>query len=540
MPHEAQAMKPIDVLHLYPPHDETLGGILASRVERDPARPFLIFRDKTWSYGEFEREVGRAARMLAGRGIEKGDRLAIMAPNSDAYVLVFFALARLGGVLVPINPDFGIAEARYVLEHAGVSAVACSAAALSVAQAACAGMAKTPWFMLLEDAGESVPSFADLRRSAPAAPLPADVSADDVGLILYTSGTTGFPKGVMHSQRKFVLAGEAFVERMYLQPEDRLLVVLPLFHINALFYSLGGAIAAGASLVLVPKFSAAAFWRTAAATGATEVNIIAAVGMILARRPRTEFIPSHRIVKVYGAPIPKELEDVFRDEFHIPTMIEGYGMTEIPGACNNPFEGVRKAGSMGRAARHPDHARIFAELHVLDEDGNERPPGEVGELAVRTPIVMKGYYRDPEQTAAAFRAGWFLTGDLGYQDADGYYYFVARKKDIIRKRGENISGAELDRVIGLHPKVLDAAAIAVPSDLGEAEILVAVIPRSGEELQPEEIVAWCKRHLAPVKRPRYLAFFESFPYTPTHRVAKFQLRHDPTLRARAIDLQALK
>src|SRR5262249_12607980 len=161
------------------------------------------------------------------------------------------------------------------------------------------------------------------------------VNADDVGLILYTSGTTGLPKGVMHSQRNFVLAGEAFVERMYLQPDDRLLAVLPLFHINALFYSLGGAVAACASLVPVPKFSAAAFWRTAALTGATEVNIIAAVGTILTRRPRTEFVPGHRIVKVCGAPITKEIEETFREKFHIATMIEGYGMTEIPGACNN-------------------------------------------------------------------------------------------------------------------------------------------------------------------------------------------------------------
>src|SRR5262249_29064264 len=182
----------------------------------------------------------------------------------------------------------------------------------------------------------------------------------------------GLPKGVMHSQRNFVLAGEAFVERMYLQPDDRLFVVLPLFHINALFYSLGGALAAGASLLLAPRFSASAFWRGAADGGPTEVNILAAVGNILTRRARSEFVAGHRLRKVYGAGMSAETLQGFPCEFGVPTLIEGYGMTEVPGVCNNPFVGPQKPGSMGRPALHPDHSRLFSQMRVLEE-GHEFP-----------------------------------------------------------------------------------------------------------------------------------------------------------------------
>jgi crotonobetaine/carnitine-CoA ligase len=528
---------PLEVLGVYPEHGGTLKGVLASRARRNPQRPFLIFQDETWSWGRFESAAERAASSLAGCGLGKRDRLAVMAPNSDAYVILIFALARIGAILVPVNPELGVTEAGYILQHAEVAAVACTPNTLSVARRACEGMAKPPWFMLIEGASEGVPSFHELVNSTPPASLPEDIGPGDICLILYTSGTTGFPKGVMHSQRNFIMAGEGFVERMHLQPEDRLLCILPLFHINALFYSLGGTVAAGASIVLAPRFSASGFWPLAARSGATEVNILAAVGSILARRPRSEFVPGHRLRKVYGAPITPEAAEAFRNEFGIATLIEGYGMTEIPGACNNPFPGPQKAGSIGRPALHPDHRIPFAELRVVDEQGRDVPDGEVGELLVRTPIIMQGYYRDPDQTAAAFRDAWFMTGDLVRRDGDGFYYFVARKKDIIRRRGENIAGAELDRVVGQHHGVAEAAAIAVPSELGEDEILVAVVPKSGTVLTASDIARWCAQHLAPIKIPRYVVFLDSLPHTPTHRVAKFTLRNDPTLLARAVDLR---
>jgi len=529
-------LEPTAVLSLYAAHDGTLGGLLASRTAAAPDREFLVFKDRTTTYRAFASEVERAAAMLAARGVGAGDRVGVMSLNHPSTVSLFFALARLGAIMVPVNPDHGVEEAGYVLSHAEVCSVLASPETIDTVRAGCARLARAPWYMLNAPGVSDLPVFTDALAVAPAAaPQPAG-SAESTCVLVYTSGTTGYPKGVMHRQRSVVLAGEGFVERMHLQPDDRMLCILPMFHINALFYSLCGALAAGATLILEPKFSASAFWKTVAETRATEVNTLAAVSSILMRRPREEFVPDHCLRKIYGAPFTEETYRVFRAEFGVPHLIEGYGMSEIPGVLNNPFEGPHKPGSMGRPSRHPDHSTAFAEMKVVDDDGSDSPDGEAGELAAKTPIVMQGYFRDPGETAAAFRDGWFLTGDLGYRDADGYFWFVARKKDIIRKRGENISGAELDRVIGSHPAVLEAAAIPVASGLGEDDILVAVVTRPGAILTAREVAEWCRERLAPIKVPRYVAFVDSLPHTPTHRVAKFKLRTDPAFKDRAVDL----
>ena len=529
-------LKPLEVLALYPPHCGTLGSMLASRTAVAPQREFVVFEDSVLTYSQVQDEVGRAAAMFAARGVRAGDRIGVMSTNHPSTVITLFALARLGAVMVPVNPDYRAAEAGYVLGHAQASGVLCSPETLPTVRDAIAALAPTPWLMLNRSGAQGLPVFATEVAGARGT-APADVETPDAPCVfVYTSGTTGFPKGVMHGQRTLLLAGEGFVQRMYLQSDDRLLCILPLFHINALFYSLAGALAAGATLILVPRFSASTFWREAARTRATEANTIAAVTNILMRRPRSEFVAGHRLCKIYGAPLTAETHQVFRDEFGVATLIEGYGMSEIPGALNNPFEGPHKIASMGRPSVHPDPNVQLAQLKIVDDEGRELPDGQTGELVVKTPLAMLGYYCDPRQTKAAFRDGWFLTGDLAWRDADGYFWFVARKKDIIRKRGENISGAELDRVVESHPDVLQAAAIAVPDALGEDEILIAVVTRSGARLTAQAVADWCRERLAAIKVPRYVAFVDALPQTPTHRVAKYRLRQDPTLRERAVDL----
>ena len=528
---------PLDVLRLYPPHDYTLRGAFASRAKTDPTRPFMLFERSTRTWEAFDDDVCKVASLLIGRGIAKGDRVAVMGRNSDGHVLMLCALARIGGIMVPVNPEFGVEETRYVLHHAEVSGVVTSGEALEVAREASRGLAKAPWFLTLDAARGEVPTLREAAADATPREPETAIAADDTFLIVYTSGTTGFPKGAMHSQRSFVTAGEAFVQRVYLQPHDRVMIVLPLFHINALFYSVAGTLAAGCSMVIVPRFSASSFWQTAVETGATEVNIIEAIGSILANRPRSEFRPQHRLRAVYG--VRHSMEATFRDEFRIPHLIGGYGMTEIPGVTCNPVEGVRKRGSMGPVGRHPDPERPWAQCRVVDEGGRDVAPNEEGELLVKTPIIMQGYFRDPEQTREAFVDGWFRTGDIVKRDEDGYFFFVSRKKDIIRRRGENIAGAELDRVIALHPAVHEAAAVAVPAELGEDEILVAVVLKPGHTATAREIAQWCRDHLAPQKVPRYVLFVDDLPHTPTHKVAKAQLKMDTTLKARATDLEKL-
>ena len=531
-------LTPLEVLNHYPAHDNSLCGIYDSRAAVPDAPPFIVFQGKTWSRAEFRDAYLATARALTSRGIHKGDRIGVMARNHMGHVLMLFACARIGAILVPTNPEFGVGEAGYVLKHAGVSAVACSEDCLPVVREACLDIDPAPFFMLFEGGAADTPKLFDLIAKAPAMALPPPAAAGDTCIIIYTSGSTGFPKGAMHSQSNFVASGEANVARLWLQPFDRMLNVLPLFHVNALFYTLAGNLAAGCTLILVEKFSASTFWDTALECGATQVNVIDAVGRILKARPRSEYRPRHKIRIVYG--VRPEAQDCFRDEFGIKDLISGFGMTEVPGLICNPYEGPRKMTSLGSIGRHPDPARPWAQCRIVDDSqnssGNDVGVDETGELWVKHPIVMQGYFRDPELTQASFHDGWFKTGDLMTRDADGYFYFVTRKKDIIRRRGENIAGLEIDRTIAAHPDVIEVAAVPVPAELGDEEILVAVVKKPGSALDARAVAQWCGERLAAMKVPRYVLFMDALPHTPTHKIAKHVLKADKTLQARATDL----
>ena len=535
----APLLKPLEVLRRFRAHNNTLSDALASRLAADPDQVFCVFDDRSMSWRDLHASVTRLAAAFAAQGVGAGARVGIMARNQDTHVLFLLALAHLSAVMVPINPDFGVSEARYVLQHADLSGLAYDEHALHTVQQAYADAATRPWMIDLsrQTSGQTstTPRLSEFLAHAAHAPeVLSQAHPDDTCVIIYTSGTTGFPKGVMHSQRSFLLGGEAFVERVYLQPSDRLMIVLPFFHMNALFYSVAGAIAAGASVVIVPRFSASAFWEQARSSQATVVNLIEAACNILKARPRTEFRADHQLRCAYG--VRHSAQQAFRDEFHVPYFVSGFGMTEIPGVTCSPFEGPHKTGTMGPVGRHPDPTRPWAECRVVDEQGQTVPDNTVGELIVRTPTLMQGYFRDPEQTASAFRDGWFLTGDLVRCDKDGYYTFVSRKKDIIRRRGENIAGAELDRVIGEHPGVAEVAAIAVPAELGEDDILVAVVAKADQALSAHDIGQWCAQRLSAIKVPRYVVFLDRLPHTPTHKIAKAILRADTQLLSRAIDL----
>jgi crotonobetaine/carnitine-CoA ligase len=496
----------------------------------------LEYQDQIVSWRECARRVDQAVGWLKARGIGKGDRIGLMAYNHPGTVVLLIACARLGAIIVPSNPEFEVRDARYIFEHAAVSGVICSPEAQGRVREAVVAIQPAPWVLMYDDASQSeAPLSAQWDHAVPDRNT-YEGRADDTALILYTSGTTGFPKGVMHSQRTYLLTAEAFVLRMYLQPGERVMCVLPLFHINALMYSLGGAITCGGTLILIRKFSASSFWRDAARYRATEVNVIMSAAAILSRRPIEEFDASHCIAKMFLAPLNQDLLDTFTHRFKVPILIECYGMTEIPGVLSNPFPGPRKLGSMGRISPHPDPAIERPQVRITDDDGEDCASGQIGEIAVKTPTLMQGYYRDAEQTQASFRDGWFLTGDLGWRDDDDFFFFYTRRKDIIRRRGENISGAEIDSVVGSHPDVLECAALGVPSELGEEEVLVAVVGRVGVKPSLADIRAYACARLAPLKQPRYLVLVDSLPHTGSMKIAKFRLKPDlKDLLARATD-----
>jgi len=526
-------LTPLQVLRSYREHDYTLSDAYESRMPGNE-RPIAVYRGHSWSREAFREAYLDTARLLVSRGIRHGDRVGVVARNNIGHLLLLFACARIGAVMVPVNPGLKAPEVGYMFRHAEVSAVACDHSLLALAREACLNISPSPWFVVFDGHEDGAPGLMELIESKPQADLPAPAQADDICLIIYTSGTTGFPKGAMHTQRNLITSGEANIARLWLQPEERLLTVLPLFHINALFYSLAGTLAAGATIIVAEKFSAGEFWQLAVDTGATQVNFILTIGLILKERPRTEFRPDHKIRVIYG--LRPDEEACFRDEFGIRKHVNGFGMTEIPGIICTPYDGADKFGSLGPVGSHPDPNRPWAECRIVGDHGEDLGPDEVGELWVKHPIVMKGYYRDPEQTRASFEGEWFKTGDLMRRDADGYFYFVTRKKDIIRRRGENIAGAEIDRVLEMHPDVVEAAAVPVPAELGDEEILAAVVARPGTGLTAQDIAQWCADRLSAIKVPRFVLFVDELPHTPTFKVAKQELKSDSTLRSRAVDL----
>jgi carnitine-CoA ligase len=544
VPMDMQALDPAEVLELYGPHEDTIPSLLASRSSAIPSQPVLRFESRRWTYSQLEEATSKFASLLWARGVRAGDRFAHVAPNSDLTVLLYVALAKIGAVFVPMNIELTNDDLSYLIQHSAAVGVFSRNQDCGRLQSIARDLPARPWSLEFEGLVSEHDSSHDILKRLEAStgglPQPSTVVlANDPAVVIYTSGTTGLPKGVLHSHRNYVLSAEAFVERMHLQPTDRLLSIFPFFHANALFYSLGGALAAGGEMITTARFSASNFWNVAAEFGATQFNILAAVGAILGRRPRSEFNPHHTIRKIYGGPISAETYQVFQQEFNVPLLIEGYGMSEIPAAASNPFRGPHKIGSIGKPCVHPRFkGRPFTELRIEDDNGGILPPGRVGEITVRTPVMFKGYLNDPQQTAAALRNGWLLTGDLGYLDEDGYAYFVARKKDIIRRRGENISGAELDRLLSSHPAIAEAATIGVPSELGEEEIMVLLVAQAPARPSEREIAIWCRERLAPMKVPRYVLYVDELPHTPTQRIAKHVLKQDAGLRERAVDTQA--
>ena len=531
---------PLEVIRSYRPHNATLQDAFDSRCEVKGSQPFVIQDDRTTSWAEFGSRSRALACALQALGVSHGMRVAIMARNDISHVLALFALARLGAILVPVNPEFGPREVGYILNHADVCGVICDPSVLPVVDEVTSQMDSAPWKATTGSNQAGLPDIDTLIENAQQTPEtnPADtepVRSTDTCIIIYTSGTTGFPKGVMHSHYNLITAGEANISRLHLQPTDRIMIILPFFHVNAMFYSLGGTLASGACMILVPRFSASTFWQTAADQGATVVNVIEAVGSILCNRDRSEFRRDHKIRVAYG--VRKAAATTFRQEFGIDKLFSGFGMTEIPGVTCNPWEGPDKPGSMGTVGQHPDPAIAWAQCRVVDDQGHDVGIDQPGEFWVRTPIVMQGYFRDPEQTAKAFHDGWLKTGDLVKVDQDGFYYHLSRIKDIIRRRGENIAAAEIEMVVMQQGQVAQAAAVAVASTLGEDEILLVAVGKPGERLSEQTLHDWCTAHLAAMKVPRYIVLTDSMPLGPTHKILKSALREDKSLQARAKDFQ---
>jgi crotonobetaine/carnitine-CoA ligase len=454
-----------------------------------------------------------------------------------------------------VNPALTATELAAVLKVLGAAAVVATDQAEATVVAALEVAALVPCLRLrvpsatlsLDEASVAAPGPGGAARAGwppaqCAAPEAGGHAAgpagtpepDDPLAIVFTSGTTGVPKGAVHTQRTYVAAAEIAAWRMRLSPADTVLAMLPMFHLNALFYSVGGAIASGARLVIEERFSAAGFWPTVRRHGVTQVNMIAAVGNILLKRDRAEFPGNDTLRKVSAAPVAEQVAAQLREAFGITHVVESYGMTEAPGVAQIDFGDTTHRACLGRPIRHPLSGEAVSEIRIVDDARQPLPVGEVGRIMLRSRLLMRGYFNRPDLASAIDAQGWLLTEDVGRLDAEGYAWLVGRTTEIVRCRGENVSVAEVEAVLLAHPAVSEAACVGVPAELGEEDLLAVIVPRAGTPPTPESVADHCARHLAAFKHPRWMVLRDALPRTPTEKVSRHRLRADTGLLAQAV------
>jgi crotonobetaine/carnitine-CoA ligase len=500
----------------------TIPALFDNAVEHAANKVWLRFEDSTFTYEQAGERIAGAANALAHLGVGHASHVLITARNTPEYLFTWLALMRLGGVFIAVNPKSTVDELRGFAQQVRPRLVVTDGELLaSVKQGV--------------DTESHIVMVDDITSEASKEIPPPTARPDDIAVMIPTSGTTGRSKLVMQTQRAYAMAGEGFPFWLGLTEEDRLMTSLPLFHVNAPAYSVLGSIAARAGLILLPRFSGSRFIDWARRYGATEFNAIGAMIEILMRQPERDDDADNPLRLCYTGPSPpkqRQLEIERRFGFEI---VCGYALSESPYGLIWK-KGTRPFGTLGSPRQHPKMGEInFA--RVTDE-GRILGIGEVGELELKNPAVMSGYYDMPEETRAVLSDGWLRTGDLVRVNDDGTYTFVGRRKEIIRRRGENLSPVEVEAALEAHPDVLEAAVIGVPSELSEEEVKAFVVPAKDAPLSLAELRDFIGERLAAFKVPRFFELVDELPHTPTGRIAKHELPTDRTDAEQDLDPQA--
>lgn len=492
---------------------ETIPELIAKLARRRPDRPWLFYEGDSWSAADVAELVERTATGLAERGVKHGDRVAVVLGNRPETLFAWFAANQLGAIFVPLNHALKKLEIAGALRLTRPRVVVVSEHYELVASA----LDELP--ATLRPLLASPEELASVGRGAP----PTEVRRDDVAVLLSTSGTTGTPKAVAQSHYTYALTAEAFPFWLGLTESDRMLTALPFFHINAQAYSTMGALGVGASLAVLPRFSAQNFWSDAGRLGATQFNGVGAMINILLRTEPRPSDREHSIRVCYAALALPERDHVGFEKRFGTTLTVGYGMSETTFGTVWPRDKPPRHGTMGTLRQHPRLGEINR-ARVVRDDGRDAEVDEPGELWLQNPATMRGYWDDAASTELTLAGGWLRTGDLVRRDADGFFTFVTRKKDVIRRRGENIAAAEIEDALVTHPSVHEAAAIGVPSDLGEDDIVAFVVGGAGAILDLEELREWTRARLADFKVPKEIHVLDALPRTETARIAKRLLK----------------
>lgn len=518
----------------------TMGNALRLKAEKNGDKTFLRFEGRSFSYREAHELSNRLAHGLAAAGVRKGQHVAFLMDNKPEILWLFFAVAKLGAVCVPVNTAAKGELLVYYLTQSD-SVVLISDVELvprfKAIQSQCPSIGTA---IVLDEKGRldatvagslvcNVHDYWDVLDNASTNMPDVEVNHYDLAFLLYTSGTTGPSKGNMEPHAMMIRGSVDHVEYFGYQPEDVLYTCLPLFHGNALNTCAVPALLADATLVVSRRFSARAFWDEVRAEGVTQFNLLGAMANIIRSQPPSERDRDNKVSMCMMVPVP-DFAAEFEERFALK-ITSVYALTDFGGVT---FLGPTHPPAKWKSAGQPREGVTIA---ILDDYDRPVPTGTLGEICIRSDIPWmsaQGYYKMPDATVESRRNLWFHTGDRGLLDEDGFLYFVDRKKDAIRRRGENISSYEIEQILLRHPAIEDVAAFAVNSEMSEDEVMVSIVCRSGCTLDPVEVVRFCQENMAYFMVPRYVEFVPLLPRTMTEKVEKYRLKEAAQPRLKKI------
>ena len=503
---------------------ESYGKIFEDKAKLNAGKVALMTEHEHITYDQLDERVNRVGNALGAMGIQKDDKTCVMLPNIPEFLYTWWGNAKLGGVTVPLNTALRGEGLAYIINHSDAETLVLSERYVPVLEEIRGELKGLKRTIVLGTAGkraQQLPSgaieFSELLTAPATSPM-KEVWSTDLDSIMYTSGTTGLPKGVIHRHAR-CYGGFILPIMTGYTDQDVVYNTLPLFHIGGQ-NMVWMALVADTKVAMAERFSASRFWDDVRTYGATFTLFLGAMIPILHKQPPQHSDASNPLRIALSAAAPKTIWDEFERRFTVK-IVELYSQTEGGFMINTDARAEDKVGSMGKPGATFD-------MKVVDDNDRELPAGEVGELIYKPAggASLTEYYKNPQATAEKTRGGWIRSGDLAYKDEDGYFFFVDRKSDFMRRRGENISSFEVEKIINSHPNVLESAAYAIPSELGEDDVMIAIVLQPGAQPAPEEIMQHCEAHMAYFTIPRYVRIVEAFPKTGTERTMKYQLKAD--------------
>ena len=520
--------------------DIPLDRLLDNAVRDFPEKEAIIFQGRKITYRQLGEEVANAASGLAQGGLKKGQRMAIMLPNCPQYVAAYYAILKIGGIVVNVSPMYVERELEFQLKDAGVEtilslrdfyprleAVREKVSLKTIILTDLHGTGGERTRQKLGTAGaKGVYDYAELLEIGRRLPPPSvNVDPDEVALLQYTGGTTGFSKGAMLTHRNLVSDVMQCVSWNHdaVRGEERMFAVLPFFHVYGMTVAMNEAIELGATMIMLPRFNVDEALEAINLYQPTRFPGVPTMYMAIMNHPHVEKynISSIRVCSSGSAPMPIEAQKRF-EELTGAKISEGYGLTEAsPVTHANPFNGKRKIGSIGLP--RPD---VDAKIVDLETGEKDLHPGEEGELCIRGPQVMKGYWNRPEETSKTLHNGWLYTGDIGRMDEEGYFYIVDRKKDMIICSGYNVYPREIEEVLYQHPKIQEACIVGVPDPYRGETVKAFVVLKEKEQAAQEEIIEYCQKNMAKYKAPTMVEFRKELPKSHVGKVLRKILREE--------------